>query len=66
FNINLHRVEENHWHCDFQFVAEVEGSLDDYEYSDDDMKWFSREELRSQDLEMPENARKTALRVLER
>lgn len=62
FNINLHRVEDGHWHCDFQYIARVKGRTDDYEYSDEDLKWFSKEEL--EDLEMLENTRKTALEAL--
>lgn len=65
FNVNLHRVEEGHWHCDFQYVARIVDETEVKEYSDEDMKWFPREELQDEELEMPENARKTALRVLD-
>lgn len=63
FNVNLHRIKEGHWHCDFQYMAELTGERkEDYEYNDEDIGWFSKAEL--EDLEMPENARKTALKAL--
>ncbi len=65
FNINLHQIEEGHWHLDFQYLVRPVGEIDEKEYSDEDMKWFSKEELKNEDLNMPENARKTALNALE-
>jgi 8-oxo-dGTP pyrophosphatase MutT (NUDIX family) len=62
FNVNLHRIKEGHWHCDFQYLARVKGEVEEYEYSDQDIKWFSKKEL--EDLEMPENARKTATEAI--
>lgn len=64
FNINLHQIEEGHWHLDFQYLARPVGEIDEKEYSDEDMKWFSKNELENEDLNMPENARKTALNAL--
>ncbi len=64
FNINLHRIEESHWHLDFQYLVRPVHKIDEKEYSDENMKWFSEEELRDEDLNMPENARKTALKAL--
>lgn len=64
FNINLHRIEEGHWHLDFQYLVRPVNKVSEKEYSDEDMKWFSEEELRDGDLSMPENARKTALKAL--
>lgn len=64
FNVNLHKIEDGHWHCDFQYLARVKGEIEEHEYSDEDMKWFSEEELRSGDYEMPDNTRKTALKAL--
>lgn len=64
FNVNLHRIREGHWHCDFQYLAELTGDRkEDYEYSDEDIGWFSEEDLG--DLDMPENAEKTARKALE-
>ena len=65
FNINLHQIEEGHWHLDFQYLARPVDEIDGKEYSDEDMKWFSKEELENEDLNMPENARITALNALE-
>lgn len=63
-NVNVHRVEEGHWHVDFLYVARIKDEVEDYEYDEGEMKWFSEEEL-EKDLEMPDNARKVALKVLE-
>jgi 8-oxo-dGTP pyrophosphatase MutT (NUDIX family) len=64
FNINLHQIEEGHWHLDFQYLVRPVNEVSEKEYSDEDMKWFSEKELRDGDLSMPENARKTALKAL--
>jgi 8-oxo-dGTP pyrophosphatase MutT (NUDIX family) len=66
FNINLHEIEEGHWHCDFQYIAEIKGKVKKYEYSDEDIKWLSEEEIDSEEYEMPENVRRTALKALEK
>ncbi|EHK00698.1 NUDIX hydrolase [Candidatus Haloredivivus sp. G17] len=65
FNINLHRIEEGRWHLDFQYLARPVNEISEKEYSDEDMKWFSEDELEDEHLNMPENARKTGLKALE-
>lgn len=66
FNVNLHRIEDGHWHLDFQYIVKPVDGLNEQEYSDESIKWFSREELENKSLDTPENARKTALRALEK
>ena len=64
FNVNLHPITEDHYHCDFQYLCRVtEKTEEDPEYESEDVDWFSAEELDG--VEMPENARITALRALE-
>lgn len=64
FNVNLHRIKDGHWHCDFQYLAELSGDRkDDYEYEDENIGWFSKEELKN--LDMPGNCRKTCLKALD-
>jgi len=66
FNINLHEIEEGRWHLDFQYLVEIVGEeKEDYEYDDEDMKWLSREEIESEEYDMPENVRKSALKALD-
>lgn len=65
FNINLHQIEEGHWHLDFQYIVMPVNEISEKEYSDEDMKWFSKDELENKDLNMPENARITALQALD-
>lgn len=67
FNVNLHEIEEGHWHLDFQYVARIVGKRSQgYEYDDEDMVWVGREDLKSERYEMPENVRKVALEALEK
>lgn len=65
FNMNLHEIEEGHWHLDFQYVVEIVGETEGYEYNDEDMKWLSKEDIKSEEFDMPENVRKSALKALE-
>lgn len=65
FNINLHEIEEGHWHLDFQYIVEIVGEDDGYEYDDEDMKWLSKSDIKSEEYDMPENVRKSALKALE-
>lgn len=56
FNINLHPIREDHYHCDFQFLARVrEENEASHSHEHDGLKWFSKEELGSGNYEMPEN-----------
>lgn len=64
FNINLHEVEDGHWHCDFQYIAEIVGETEEYEYDDENIKWLSEDDIESGEYEMPENVRKSALKAI--
>ena len=66
FNINLHEIEEGHWHLDFQYIVEIVGEREEYEYDDEDMKWLSKEDLKKEEYEMPENVRRSALEAIEK
>lgn len=65
FNINLHQIEESHWHCDFQYEVRKVGDTEEYEYPDEKIRWLSKEEIRSDSFEMPANVRRSALELLE-
>lgn len=64
-NVNLHQIDEHHWHCDFQYLGRLVDEIEDQEYAEENIRWFSREELENKDLNMPENARRTALKALD-
>jgi 8-oxo-dGTP pyrophosphatase MutT (NUDIX family) len=66
FNINLHEIEDGHWHLDFQYIVEVVGETEDYEYEDENMKWLSKDDIKSDEYDMPENVRKSALKVMDK
>jgi len=64
FNINLHPIDETHYHCDFQYIVEIKDESGDKEYSDEDLKWFSEKDLKDESYSIPDNAREAALRAL--
>ena len=65
FNINLHRIKENHWHCDFAFRARKTGETEaSHSEEHNGTRWFTEEDLESESFKMPENIRKTCLRIL--
>lgn len=67
FNVNIHRIRENHLHCDFIYLAEVSGRKEaTHSHEHNGLKWFSREELKSGEIDMPENIRRTVLEGLEK
>lgn len=66
FNINLHPIRDDHYHCDFQFLATVkEENEATHADEHDGLKWFSREELQDESCGMPENLREAGERALE-
>lgn len=63
---NVHKIKENHWHCDFIFKAFVDEKVEaTHEDEHDGIKWFSLDEFKSGEYDMPENLRLLAIRVLE-
>lgn len=65
FKVNAHKIREGHWHCDFAFLAEVEGKKEaSHSHEHEGIKWFSSEELKNEEFEMPENVRKAALEAI--
>lgn len=56
FNINLHPIRDDHYHCDFQFLTTVKNEGEaSHSHEHDGLKWFTRQELESGEYEMPEN-----------
>lgn len=66
FHVNIHRIRENHLHCDFIYLAEVsaEGEAT-HSHEHSGLRWFSEEDLRDRDFDMPDNVRRTALKALQ-
>ena len=65
FNVNLHRIEDGHWHCDFCFLTEiVDKNAATHSHEHSGTKWFSKEELKNEE-NMPENVRNTGLKALD-
>lgn len=64
FNINLHWIREDHYHCGFQYLAQPVEEVD-ATHSDehDGLKWASEAEL--EELDIPENTRKTCRQAIE-
>lgn len=65
-NVNVHRIEDGHWHCDFTYLATVNEKTD-ATHADEHggIKWFTRKELRDEQFDMPENVRANALQAIE-
>lgn len=67
FNVNLHEIEDGHWHLDFQYLVEIVGEKkEEYEYDDEDMEWLSEQDLKSGEYEIPENVKRSALKALKK
>ncbi len=65
FNINLHPIENDHYHCDFQFLATVrEENNATHAHEHDGLRWFTSEELGDESFDMPENLREAGKRAL--
>lgn len=67
FRVNLHPIREDHWHCDFGYLARpVEKGEAAHGDEHDGMRWFTGEELETYDgdLPLPESVREDALRAL--
>ncbi len=64
FNINLHRIRDGHWHCDFCFLAGAEDEKEaSHSHEHDGIDWFDSEELEEL-VDIPDNVRETALEAL--
>lgn len=65
FNINLHPIRDDHYHCDFQFLARVKNQRKaSHADEHDGMKWFTKQELESGEYEMPENMVSSGVRAI--
>lgn len=60
-NVNLHKIRDGHWHCDFAYLATVTDTADPTHADEHDgRRWFTLAELRDDTYDIPENIRKTA------
>lgn len=65
FNINLHPIRDDHYHCDFQFLVRVKNQKEaSHADEHDGLKWFTKHELESGEYEMPENMVSSGLRAI--
>ena len=61
-NVNLHRIRDEHWHCEFRFPAVPVEKVDaTHDREHDGKGWFSLEEMKNMDVpeEIVEAAEKT-------
>lgn len=66
FNVNLHKIEEAHWHCDHLYLAEiVEEKEASHGYEHDGMRWFSEDDLENEEYDVPEYIREAGKRAIE-
>lgn len=65
FNVNIHSIREEHFHCDFMYLAHIDSEQEaTHSHEHSGLKWFSRKELKSGEHDMPDNVRRTALKAL--
>jgi ADP-ribose pyrophosphatase YjhB (NUDIX family) len=65
FNVNLHKIEEGHWHCDYLYLAEiVEEKEASHGYEHDGMRWFSVKDLENEEYDIPEYMREAGKRAI--
>lgn len=66
FHVNIHKIREGHLHCDFMYLASVSGETDaTHSHEHSGLKWFTKNELENEELRMPDNVRRTALKALD-
>lgn len=65
FRINLHPVTDDHWHCGFGYLAEVEKEGEaTHAHEHNGMNWFSIDELQTTDKNLPEAVQNAAIRAI--
>ena len=65
FHTNIHRIRENHLHYDLMYLAKIESEGEaTHSHEQSGLRWFSKKELESDDIKMPNNVRRTALKAL--
>ena len=65
FNVNVHKIEDFHWHCDFSFRAKpVNKDEASHGHEHNGLKWFDKKMIRDED-KIPENVVETCLHVLD-
>lgn len=65
FHVNIHKIREGHLHCDFMYAAKITGETEaTHSHEHSGLEWFSKKELETVELEMPDNVRRTALKAL--
>lgn len=63
FNVNLHRIRDGHWHCEFCYLATpLEKKEATHSHEHGGQKWFTAEEVR--DLKLPSNVTSQILQAL--
>ncbi|MFB6100022.1 MAG: NUDIX hydrolase [Candidatus Nanohalobium sp.] len=69
FNVNLHRIEEGHWHLDHLYLARIkEENEATHGHEHGGMRWFTKDELGGEEYDIPKymrDAGKGAIRSLE-
>lgn len=66
FNVNLHKVEEGHWHCDHLYLAEKKSEINaTHDHEHNGLKWFSKNELESEKYEIPHYIRNAGKRAIQ-
>lgn len=66
FNVNLHKVEEGHWHCDHLYLAEKNSEIEaTHDHEHNGLKWFSKNELESEEYKIPQYIKNAGKRAIQ-
>lgn len=65
FNVNIHRIEENHLHCDFMYKASPKSKTEaTHSHEHSGLKWLSKKQIKKDKYNIPENVERRAVKLL--
>ncbi len=66
FRVNVHPIREDHWHCEFLYLATVAAEHEATHADEHDgLHWFSPEDLADDSYDIPANVRQAATAAID-
>lgn len=66
FDVNLHRVEEGHWHLDHLYLARIDDEEKaTHAHEHGGLRWFILKELESREFDIPKYIREAGRKAIE-
>jgi 8-oxo-dGTP pyrophosphatase MutT (NUDIX family) len=65
FNVNLHKVEEGHWHCDHLYLAKIK-NREKATHADEHkgINWFDKNDLDNNKFDIPDYIREAGTKAI--